>query len=69
MAYGGELAMVVVDETIFAHVVSLQYQPSLQDLVDRIATSMTHARQLRRDVIGRFGGRPFASEDWILLTL
>jgi hypothetical protein len=69
LAYGDELAMVVLDETIFAPPIDLAYDPSIQDLVDRVETSMTHARQLREDVLGRFGGQPFADDDWMLLAL
>lgn len=59
----------MVDETVFASSLSLDFQPSMQDLVNRLETSMTHAREMRQDLLGQFGGRPFAGEDWIYLIL
>jgi len=69
LAYGERFALVVVDETVFASSISLDFQPSMQDLVNRLETSMRHARELRQELLGQFGGRPFAGEDWIQLAL
>jgi hypothetical protein len=69
MAYGADLAMVVLDETIFAHAISMAYQPSIQDLVNRLEGTITTARESGAEVLERFGGRPFAFEDWMMLTL
>jgi hypothetical protein len=68
LAYGEHVALVVVDETVFASSLSWDFQPSIQDLVNRLETSMTHARAMRKDLLGQFGGRPFAREDWIHLA-
>ncbi len=69
LAYGDQIALVVFDETIFAHAISFEYQPSMQDLVNRLEASISYARDFGAEVRQRFGGSPFTSEDWMLLTM
>jgi hypothetical protein len=69
MTSGPEIGMVVVDETVFAPSLSLDHGPSIQDLANRIGVVTDSARQLRADVLGQFGGRPFGGEDWMMLSL
>jgi hypothetical protein len=66
---GPEVGMVVLDETVFAPALSMDYAPGIQDLANRIGTVVGHARELRADVLGQFGGRAFSGEDWMMLSL
>ncbi|MEA2494337.1 MAG: hypothetical protein QOJ29_2248 [Thermoleophilaceae bacterium] len=68
MAWGEDLAMVVYDDTIFSEYLSTDYQPSMQDLVNRMENGFAHTSQWTTEIREKFGGRPFSREDWGLLT-
>jgi hypothetical protein len=68
MRYGEQYAFVVVDENIFAASISRQFTPSIQQVVTRLDFSLEHARDLQHSILQRFGGRPFAGDDWMHLT-
>lgn len=68
VAYGDDLAMVVFDESIFAGYISPEYQPSMQDVVNRFETSVQYTSQWTKTVREKFGGRPFSAEDWVLMS-
>jgi hypothetical protein len=68
MGYGEQVALVAVDETVFASSLSLDFQPSIQDLVNRLDTALLHARELSAQILEAHGGRPFAGADWIHLV-
>lgn len=69
LAAGDDVAMVVLDETIFAAPISWEHEPSVQDLLQRVATGAQQAGTLQRNIRGRFGGRSFQADDWMLLML
>jgi hypothetical protein len=68
VAYGDDLAMVVFDEAISAANLSFEYQPSIQDLVDRFEVSLQYAAEWSQTIRQEFGGRPFSEEDWGLMS-
>lgn len=68
MAYGDDVAMVVFDETIFGGYLSLQYQPSIEDIVNRLETSIQHTNEWAKRIREEFGGRIFTADDWHLLA-
>lgn len=67
LAYGDQVAMVVLDETVFAAALAWEHQPSMVDLVTRLDNLLTEARAMQLKILERFGGRPFASDDWSFL--
>jgi hypothetical protein len=68
MAYGDDLAMVVVDESIFGGYLSFQYEPSIEDTVHRLVTSVQYTVKWAEEISREFGGQPFTANDWHLLT-
>ncbi len=68
MAYGDDVAMVVFDESIFAGYLSLEYQPSMTDVVNRFETSVQYTSQWTKTVREKFGGQAFSAEDWVLMS-
>jgi hypothetical protein len=68
MGYGDDLAMVVFDEAIFSDYLSNDYMPSMQDLVTRLETSLEYTAQWSKEIREKFGGRPFAAGDWMLMA-
>jgi hypothetical protein len=68
VAYGDDFATVVFDESIFAGYLSLEYQPSMEDVVNRFETSVQYTSQWTKTVREKFGGRPFSAEDWVLMN-
>ena len=68
MAYGEDLAFVVMDETVFAASLSWDFEPSISDLLSRYQTSWTQARNMATEIFERFGGRPFAPDEWMHLA-
>lgn len=69
MAYGDDVAMVAFDETVFGGYLSFQHEPSIQDAVNKLETSIQHTREWAKTIREEFGGRPFTVDDWHLLTL
>ena len=69
VAAGEEMAMVVVEDITFIAALSWSHQATFTDLAGRILTAVSHAEQLRRDTLERFGGRPFGGDDWQLLMM
>ncbi len=68
MRYGGQFALVAVDEYISAATITRQCSPTIQDVITRLDLSMEHARDLQHAVLERFGGRRFSGDDWALLV-
>jgi hypothetical protein len=68
LAYGDDVTMVVFDETIFGGYLSLQYEPSIQDVVNRLETSIQYTNEWSAKIRDRFEGQPFTSDDSHLLT-
>jgi hypothetical protein len=68
MGYGDDIAMVAFDEAIAAEPLSMQYEPSIQDLVNRLETSIDYTREWSQTILAEFGGRPFTEDDWQLLA-
>jgi len=66
--YGEDLALVVMDETVFAASLSWEFEPSLSDLLSRWQTSMSQARNMAAEIFEQFGGRPFTSDEWMHLA-
>jgi hypothetical protein len=68
MGYGDDIAMVAFDEAIMAGYLSLDFEPSIQDLVNRFEAAINYTREWSRTVLEDFGGRPFGEDDWQLLA-
>jgi hypothetical protein len=68
LAYGDDLAMVVFDESIFGAYISLDYQPSIQDVVNRFETSLDYTSQWTTKIIESFGGQQFGPDNWGLMA-
>lgn len=64
-----DVAMVVLEDTAFIGAMSWEHQATFADLAGRIVTAVGHAAQFRRDILGRFGGRPYDGDDWNLLLM
>jgi len=58
---------VVMDEKIFGAALSLEFRPSIVDLVSRLESLLDYAAKMRNEIVGRFGGRAFNGEDWLRL--
>jgi len=69
LSYGDDVAMVTFDESIFGGYLSLDYQPSIEDVVNRFETSVQYTTEWTRTVREKFGGKAFAAEDWMLMSL
>lgn len=69
LACGDDIAMVVFDETVFGLALSLDYQPSVEDIVNRFEASIGYTQEWARKIQEEFDGRPFTADDWHLLTL
>ena len=55
---------------MFADALDYDFMPGLQDLSTRIALLTSKAGDLSAEVVGRFGGKPFADRlDWVNLAL
>jgi hypothetical protein len=68
LAYGEEVAMVVFDEAIFGEYLSLQYEPSVQDVVNRFETSLQYTAEWTKTIREKFGGQSFTADDWHLMS-
>lgn len=68
MAYGDDLAMVVFDETVFGGYLSFQHEPSIQDAVNKLETSIQYTTEWAKTIREEFGGRSFTMDDWHLLS-
>lgn len=68
MAYGDDVAMVVFDESIFGGYLSFQHEPSIEDVVNKLETSIQYTEEWAKTIRGEFGGRQFTADDWHLLT-
>lgn len=68
MAHGDDIAMAVFDEAIFGAYLSLQYEPSLQDVVTRFETSLQYTSEWAKEVREKFGGQAFTADDWHLMS-
>jgi hypothetical protein len=68
MAYGDDLAMVVFDEAIVGAYLSMEYEPSIQDVVTRFETSLQYTSQWAKATLEKFGGQPFTADDWHLMS-
>ena len=68
MAYGDDVAMVVFDETIFGGYLSFQHEPSIEDAVNKLETSVKYTTEWAKAISEEFDGRPFTADDWHLLT-
>lgn len=69
LAAGEDIAMVVIEDTMFIPAMSWEHQATFTDVASRIVTAVGHAGQLRREILTRFGGLPFDGEDWNLLIM
>jgi hypothetical protein len=69
LACGEDIAMVVFDETIFGAYLSPQYEPSIEDAVNRFETSLQHTAEWAKTTQEKFGGRPFTADDAYLISL
>lgn len=67
LRYGEQHAFVGVDESIFVEGISRAHVPSMQEVVTRLDFALDHARDLQWSILERFGGRPFADNEWYLL--
>jgi len=68
MAYGDDLAMVVFDESVFGGYLSFQHEPSIEDVVNKLETSVQYTSEWAKKIRDEFGGRPFTSDDLHLLS-
>ena len=68
LAYGDDIAMVVFDEAIFGAYLSLEYEPSVQDVVNRFETSVQYTAEWAKEIREKFGGQPFTVDDWHLMS-
>jgi hypothetical protein len=68
LRYGEQHAFVGVDESIFIEAIARSHPPSMQEIVTRIDFALDHARNLQWWIKEKFGGRPFASDEWYLLV-
>jgi hypothetical protein len=68
LAYGDEQAMVVFDETVFGGYLSLEYEPSIQDVVNKLETSIQYTTEWAKTIREEFGGQAFTADDWHLLS-
>jgi hypothetical protein len=67
MAYGDEIAMVVFDEAIVGEYLSMEYEPSIKDAINRFETSLQYTAQWAKTIQEKFGGSRFTSDDWHLM--
>lgn len=68
MGYGDDVAIVVFDEAIVGAYLSLQYEPSVHDVVNRFEMSVQYTSEWSKKVLEKFGGQPFTADDWHLLS-
>lgn len=68
MAYGDDVAMVVFDETVFGGYLSLDHEPSIEDVVNKLETSVQYTTEWSKTIREEFGGRPFTTNEWALLS-
>lgn len=68
LAYGGEVAMVVFEETIVAAYLSMQYEPSIKDVVNRFENSLGYTSEWAKTIREKYGGQPFSADDWYLMS-
>jgi len=68
IAYGDDMAMVAFDETVFGGYLSFEHEPSIQDAVNKLETSIQHTTEWAKTIRDEFGGQPLTAEDWHLLT-
>jgi hypothetical protein len=68
LACGDDIAMAAFDETIMAGCISLDFEPSIQDLVNRFEAAINYTREWSQTVLSEFGGRSFEEDDWGLLA-
>jgi hypothetical protein len=69
LAYGDDVAMAVFDETVFGAYLSLQYEPSIQDVLNRFETSLQYTEEWAKTIQEKFGGRAFTADDAYLMSL
>lgn len=69
LACGADVAMVVFDETIDAASLSMQYEPSIQQLITRFETSIQYTNEWAQAITEKFGGQRFSGDDCLLLTI
>lgn len=67
LAYGDDIAMVIFDEAIVGAYLSMQYEPSVEDVVTRLETSIQYTSQWTKTILEKFGGQPFTADDWHLM--
>ena len=68
LAYGDDVAMVIFDEAIMGSYLSMQYEPSVEDVVTRFETSIQYTSQWAKTIFETFGGQPFTADDWHLMV-
>lgn len=68
LRYGEQHAFVGIDDSIAAEAISRAHQPTMQEVVTRLDFALEHARDLQWWILERFGGRPFAGDEWYLLV-
>jgi hypothetical protein len=68
LRYGDQHAFVGIDESISVEAISRAHQPSMQEVVTRLDVALEHARDLQWWISEKFGGRPFAGDEWYLLV-
>ena len=68
LAYGDDLAMVALDETVFGGYLSLEHDGSVQDVVNKLETSIQYTQEWAKKIREEFGGQPFTADDWHLLA-
>jgi hypothetical protein len=69
LASGEDIAMVAFDEAIVGEYLSLDYQPSVDDLVTRFEMAIQYTTEWSKTVLERFGGQRFTRDDWHLMSL
>jgi hypothetical protein len=69
LALGDEIAMAVYDDAIFGASLSLDYDPSIQDVVNRFDGGLKYTSEWSQAILSKFGGQPFRGDDWYLMSL
>lgn len=60
--------MVVFEETIVAAYLSMQYEPSIKDVVNRFKNSLGYTSEWAKAIREKYGGQPLSADDWYLMS-
>lgn len=69
MGYGDEFALIVLEEIVWGRALSWDFEPSLEDMLNRFRYVIRQASKMQSAVFERFGGRPFREEEGIHMIL